>query len=319
MGCDWRIHAILLIPNLITLMFMQDLFTFEGSARLAASCVAGMLKGRKGGCSGQEVVNNVKTAATTVAGAAASTAAAANAATNLPGVQAMSVGGVDALPRKNQGPKFLDDKSFEHLTQAATGSTTGDWLVYFYSASACEEDDKCKQVVDFFRFQQPIAREWCNMAFVNTDATPNLNERFGFPDEHLKRSDHKLPKIMFFRQGRMFEVETSLKSIIQEFAKFKRSPDGKNPDPTDDSWDEAEMYKIHLGLDPEKDPIPLVKYLMARQYGRTPQYFVPPQLGFFQWFAVKALEYKIMPQVTYPYLNKLGVKFENTREHKEEL
>ena len=26
----------------------------------------------------------------------------------------------------------LTDTSFEHLTQAATGATTGDWLVYFF-------------------------------------------------------------------------------------------------------------------------------------------------------------------------------------------
>ena len=27
----------------------------------------------------------------------------------------------------------LDNKSFEHLTQASTGATTGDWLVKFYA------------------------------------------------------------------------------------------------------------------------------------------------------------------------------------------
>lgn len=28
---------------------------------------------------------------------------------------------------------ILDSGNFEHLTQAATGSTTGDWLVKFYA------------------------------------------------------------------------------------------------------------------------------------------------------------------------------------------
>lgn len=27
----------------------------------------------------------------------------------------------------------LDDSNFEHLTQAATGATTGDWFVKFYA------------------------------------------------------------------------------------------------------------------------------------------------------------------------------------------
>jgi hypothetical protein len=27
----------------------------------------------------------------------------------------------------------LDSKNFEHLTQAASGATTGDWLVKFYA------------------------------------------------------------------------------------------------------------------------------------------------------------------------------------------
>lgn len=30
----------------------------------------------------------------------------------------------------------LSDRSFEHLTQASTGSTTGDWLVYFHSTAS---------------------------------------------------------------------------------------------------------------------------------------------------------------------------------------
>jgi hypothetical protein len=27
----------------------------------------------------------------------------------------------------------LDSKNFEHLTQASTGATTGDWLIKFYA------------------------------------------------------------------------------------------------------------------------------------------------------------------------------------------
>lgn len=40
------------------------------------------------------------------------------------------------LFNENREPivKELSDENFEHLTQAATGATTGDWFVFFYSA-----------------------------------------------------------------------------------------------------------------------------------------------------------------------------------------
>ncbi|PFX17881.1 Thioredoxin domain-containing protein [Stylophora pistillata] len=38
--------------------------------------------------------------------------------------------------------KILDDNSFEHLTQASTGSTTGDWLIVF---SFTERDPECAE------------------------------------------------------------------------------------------------------------------------------------------------------------------------------
>lgn len=36
--------------------------------------------------------------------------------------------------------KELDDTNFEHLTQASTGATTGDWLCFFYDASCIDCD-----------------------------------------------------------------------------------------------------------------------------------------------------------------------------------
>ena len=317
---NWMMHVVLMIPNVVVFLFMQDMFTAADVGRMLASSGPALLQG-KSGCNGNSAMQNMKTAASTAASASLTSAGLA---ATLPTVSAQTIVGVNAIPRRNQGPKFLDDNTFEHLTQAATGATTGDWLVYFYSAAKCELDSKCKLIVEFLRFQQPLVKEWCIVAFVNIDDNPFLAERFGFPDTLLPtRNDHQLPKLVFFRQGRMFEVENSLKPIIQDYKKFRNSPDGKNPDPSSEiEWDENEMYKIHLGLDPEKDPLPLVKYLMARQYGRvSPANFVPPPIGFFQYFSVKVLQYKAytMPEVTYPILNGLGHKYEATREHKSEL
>lgn len=41
---------------------------------------------------------------------------------------------------ENEEPvvKELTDATFEHLTQASTGATTGDWLVFFYSQKCVE-------------------------------------------------------------------------------------------------------------------------------------------------------------------------------------
>ena len=36
---------------------------------------------------------------------------------------------------KEPGVQELTDSTFEHLTQAATGATTGDWLVMFFTPS----------------------------------------------------------------------------------------------------------------------------------------------------------------------------------------
>lgn len=43
---------------------------------------------------------------------------------------------------KEPGVQELTDSTFEHLTQAATGATTGDWLVMFFT----EECSLCRRL-----------------------------------------------------------------------------------------------------------------------------------------------------------------------------
>ena len=43
---------------------------------------------------------------------------------------------------KEPGTKELTDSTFEHQTQAATGATTGDWLIMFFS----EECKLCRRM-----------------------------------------------------------------------------------------------------------------------------------------------------------------------------
>ena len=53
----------------------------------------------------------------------------------------------ETLTCQAQSAKVLDDESFEHDTQATTGSTTGDWFLMFCSKDkrlACGEETLAK-------------------------------------------------------------------------------------------------------------------------------------------------------------------------------
>ncbi|KAJ7393769.1 hypothetical protein OS493_003428 [Desmophyllum pertusum] len=41
--------------------------------------------------------------------------------------------------------QILNDASFEHLTQASTGATTGDWLIVFSFTERDPECERCKK------------------------------------------------------------------------------------------------------------------------------------------------------------------------------
>lgn len=74
----------------------------------------------------------------------------------------------------------LDNSNFEHLTQASTGATTGDWLVKFY-ASWCGH---CKKLEPIFEQVAELLDGEVNVARVDVPANRELGTRFevkGFP------------------------------------------------------------------------------------------------------------------------------------------
>jgi len=74
----------------------------------------------------------------------------------------------------------LDSKNFEHLTQAATGATTGDWLIKFY-APWCGH---CKKLEPVYEEVADILAGEINVARVDVPANRDLGTRFeikGFP------------------------------------------------------------------------------------------------------------------------------------------
>ncbi|OWF37906.1 uncharacterized protein LOC110466923 [Mizuhopecten yessoensis] len=84
--------------------------------------------------------------------------------------------------------KTLNDDSFEHLTQAATGATTGDWLIIFYRPS-------CDGHLSAIEGAGVKLRHKMNIAKINIDESPRLKKRFKIID---------CPTTYFFRLGRMY-------------------------------------------------------------------------------------------------------------------
>lgn len=105
-------------------------------------------------------------------------------------------------------PIELNDTNFEHLTQAATGATTGDWFVMFY-ADWWGHWQRMKPI------WEQLAKEIggkINVAKINVDHAPNTAERFkirGFPTLYLLHrgkafkfeGDRTLPALTSFAFG----------------------------------------------------------------------------------------------------------------------
>ncbi|KAI5646474.1 thioredoxin domain-containing protein [Phthorimaea operculella] len=110
---------------------------------------------------------------------------------------------------QNQTPavKELTDKIFEHMTQAATGATTGDWFVMFYGASCVE----CQRLHAVWEGVGATLRNRVNVARIDANlAGANTAKRF-----HVT----KLPVFLFFRLGKVYRYDLP-KSDIKSFVAF---------------------------------------------------------------------------------------------------
>jgi len=103
----------------------------------------------------------------------------------------------------------LTDDNFEHLTQASTGATTGDWLVMFYKES-------CQKSQRYFALWEAVGLELkgrLNVARVNREGNGGATaRRFDIPLETC-------PAIVLFRHGKLYHYE--LDSLtVQNFIDF---------------------------------------------------------------------------------------------------
>ncbi|XP_053644397.2 uncharacterized protein [Cherax quadricarinatus] len=126
----------------------------------------------------------------------------------------------------------LTDGNFEHLTQAATGATTGDWLVMF-TRSDC---GTCTQLQATIEAVGANLRNKKNVAVMNRDSDGGqTTRRFGVK---------KFPSFLLFRQGRLFRYTLpgidvgSLTSFAQEGFRNARAEEIPHPKTPFDDYTE---------------------------------------------------------------------------------
>ncbi|KAG4077913.1 hypothetical protein HA402_013847 [Bradysia odoriphaga] len=119
----------------------------------------------------------------------------------------------------NQSPvvRELSDVNFEHLTQASTGSTTGDWFMLFYSQTCIE----CQRLTAVWEAVGARLKSRMNVARINKDTVGiQTAKRFNVL---------KAPEFIFIRQGKFYRYEIpnfdieSFVSFAQEFYKNARA------------------------------------------------------------------------------------------------
>ncbi|KAH0472856.1 MAG: uncharacterized protein KVP18_001906 [Porospora cf. gigantea A] len=115
---------------------------------------------------------------TTTAVTTLPTTASARLSTQLPGVPAKS-------------SQVLTDDDFEHLTQAATGSTTGPWFVMFY-APWCGH---CRMMSTEWEKLASMAE---NFSVARVDATANM-------DLARRFEIRGFPTVMFINKGKLYK------------------------------------------------------------------------------------------------------------------
>ena len=113
---------------------------------------------------------------------------------------------------ENRDPvvRELDDSNFEHLTQASTGSTTGDWLVFFYDSQCLE----CNRLSALWETVGAKLRRRMNVARVNRAAKGVLTAK--------RFKVEQVPEFIFIRFGKFYRYNLK-KFDVESFVGFATS------------------------------------------------------------------------------------------------
>ena len=144
----------------------------------------------------------------------------------------------------------LTDKTFEHLTQASSGSTTGDWLIKFY-APWCKH---CKALAPLMeRAAVELQGSSVNVAKIDCEANKVTPMRFGI---------RGFPTVLLLSKGKtyIFKEDRTVESLV-EFARggFKLHEGDKTPSPLSNLFAELQMVLRHAYKEAQRD-------LKARRY-----------------------------------------------------
>lgn len=136
--------------------------------------------------------------------------------------------------------KELSDANFEHLTQASTGATTGDWFIFFYSSECVP----CQRMYAIWEGVAANLKRRMNVARVN-------RKEFGVMTAKRFKIE-KAPDFIFIRQGKFYRYK-STDYTPEAFVKFAEQGFAK----------EAAAENVPLISDPMGDVITLVKNFIA--------------------------------------------------------
>lgn len=136
---------------------------------------------------------------------------------------------------------FLNDETFEHDTQAATGATTGDWIVLFCDKSKFSE---CRQIMAFWNDLSERLFGRSSVAYVpRVEATIGTFMRFGI------KEDTQLPLVLFFKRGKYYEYkakEWDFDKIAEFVADADLKEEGKKVPAEVTFWDEVKVFAGHF-------------------------------------------------------------------------
>ncbi|KAI5727422.1 hypothetical protein M8J77_002115 [Diaphorina citri] len=112
---------------------------------------------------------------------------------------------------ENKDPvvKELTDENFEHLTQAGSGATTGDWFVMFYSTDCVE----CQRLQARWEAVGAELKTRMNVARINRQTQGRVtSRRFGVQE---------VPTFILFKLGKMYSYSIP-RYDVQSFVSFAR-------------------------------------------------------------------------------------------------
>ncbi|EAT38061.1 AAEL009995-PA [Aedes aegypti] len=111
------------------------------------------------------------------------------------------------VQNKDPNVKELSDENFEHLTQASSGATTGDWFIMFYTSNCVD----CQRLTAVWEAVAGDLKTRMNVARIEKDGKGRATA-----DRFLIK---EVPSFIFLRQGKFYRYEIK-KYDVKSFVTF---------------------------------------------------------------------------------------------------